>query len=122
MQKIGWFHLRARSPSTFSSIASELDVPRERFSSIAIEPNLVRLGDGFKKYDSILPNNRDKIRTSDYITNIANTDVYNGSFISQTIRYWNVLPGSVISSAEDCVAKFTSLVRARDKFPNHVSW
>ena len=34
-----------------------------------------------------------------------------------TIRDWNVLPDSLISSpevAEDCVAKFTSLVRARD--------
>ena len=35
----------------------------------------------------------------------------------QTIRDWNALPDSLISSAEDaedCVAKFTSLVRARD--------
>ena len=34
-----------------------------------------------------------------------------------TIRDWNALPDSLISSAEDaedCVAKFTSLVRARD--------
>ena len=61
MQKVGWFHLRARSPSTFSSIASELNVPCEQFSSIAIEPNIVHLADGLKKYDSILPNNRDKV-------------------------------------------------------------
>ena len=50
-------------------------------------------------------------------TPIANTDVYKGSFFSQTIRGWNILPDSLISSAddaEDCVAKFTSLVRARD--------
>ena len=50
-------------------------------------------------------------------TPIANTDVYKGSFFPQTIRDWNVLPDSLISSAEDaegCVAKFTSLVRARD--------
>ena len=50
-------------------------------------------------------------------TPIANTDVYKGSFFPQTIRYWNALPDSLISSAEDaedCVAKFTSLVRARD--------
>ena len=36
---------------------------------------------------------------------------------SQTIRDWSALPDSLISSAEDtedCVAKFTSLVRARD--------
>ena len=46
-------------------------------------------------------------------TPIANTDVYKGSFFPQTIRDWNALPGSLISSA-DCVAKFTSLVRARD--------
>ena len=36
---------------------------------------------------------------------------------TKTIRDWNVLPDSLISSAElsdDCVSKFTSLVRARD--------
>ena len=57
-------------------------------------------------------------------TPIANTDVYKGSFFPQTIRDWNALPDSLISSAEDaedCVAKFTSLVRARDLFPNHKS-
>ena len=45
-------------------------------------------------------------------TPIANTDVYKGSFFPQTIRDWNALPDSLISSAEDaedCVAKFTSL-------------
>ena len=39
------------------------------------------------------------------------------AFFSQTIRDWNALPDSLISSAEDaedCVTKFTSLVRARD--------
>ena len=48
---------------------------------------------------------------------IANTDVYEGSFFPQTIRDWNALPDSLILSAEDaedCVAKFISLVRARD--------
>ena len=48
-----------------------------------------------------------------------------GSFFPQTIRDWNALPDSLTSSAkdaEDCVAKFTSLVRARDSFPNHRSW
>ena len=47
----------------------------------------------------------------------CNTDVYKGSFFPQTIRDWNALPDSLISSAEDaedCVTKFTSLVRARD--------
>ena len=50
-------------------------------------------------------------------TPIANTDVYKGSFFFQTIRDWNALPDSLISSAEEAeysVAKFTSLVRARD--------
>ena len=42
------------------------------------------------------------------------------SFFPQTINYWNDLPGSLISSSElsdDSVSKFTSLVRARDLFP-----
>ena len=50
-------------------------------------------------------------------TPIANTDVYKCNFFPQTIRDWNVLPDSLISSAEvakDSVAKFTSLVRASD--------
>ena len=50
-------------------------------------------------------------------TPIANTDVYEGSFFPWTIRDWNALPYSLISSAEDaedCATKFTSLVRARD--------
>ena len=50
-------------------------------------------------------------------TPIVNTDVYQYSFFPKTIRDWNVLPDSQISSAEDaedCVAKFTSLMRARD--------
>ena len=50
-------------------------------------------------------------------TPIGNTDVYKGSFFPQIIRDWNALPDSLIPSAEDaedCVAKFTSLVRARD--------
>ena len=39
------------------------------------------------------------------------------AFPPQTIRDWNVLPDSLISSAEgaeDGIAKFTSLVRTRD--------
>ena len=50
-------------------------------------------------------------------TPTANTDVYKGSFFPQTIKDWNALPDSLISSAEDAedyVAKLTSLVRARD--------
>ena len=41
----------------------------------------------------------------------------NVAFSPETIMDWNVLPDSLISSAEvaeGCVAKFTSLVRARD--------
>ena len=43
--------------------------------------------------------------------------IYKGSFFPQTIRDWNALPDSIITSAEgadDCVARFTSLVRAKD--------
>ena len=50
----------------------------------------------------------------------ARTDIYKGSFFTQTIRDWNALPDSVISSdegAKDKVAKFTSLARARDYLP-----
>ena len=52
-----------------------------------------------------------------YQVPIANTDNYKCSFFPQTIMDWNALPDSLISSAEsaeDGVAKFTSLVRARD--------
>ena len=47
----------------------------------------------------------------------ASKDVYKYSFFSQTIRDWNDLPESLISSPElsdGSVSKFTSLVRARD--------
>ena len=47
----------------------------------------------------------------------ASKDVYKYSFFPQTIREWNDLPESLISSSElsdDSVSKFTSLVRARD--------
>ena len=47
----------------------------------------------------------------------ASKDAYKKSFFPQAIRDWNVLPDSLISSAElsdDCVSKFTSLVGARD--------
>ena len=52
-----------------------------------------------------------------YQVPIANTNIYKCSFFSQTIRNWNALPDSLISpaeGAEDGVAKFTTLVRARD--------
>ena len=47
----------------------------------------------------------------------ASKDVYQHRFFPQTIRDWNDLPESLISSSElsdDSVSKFTSLVRARD--------
>ena len=50
----------------------------------------------------------------------ASKDVYKYRFFPQTIRAWNDLPESLISSSElsdDGVSKFTSLVRVRDLFP-----
>ena len=50
-------------------------------------------------------------------TPFANTDIYKSSFFPKTIRDWNSLTDSLLSAvegAEDSVAKFTSLVRARD--------
>ena len=50
-------------------------------------------------------------------TPFANTDIYKCSFFPQTIRYWDSLTDTLLSAAEgaeDPVAKFTSLVRARD--------
>ena len=48
----------------------------------------------------------------------ARTDIYKYSFFpDRTIRDWNALTASIISSAEsseDPVARFTSLVRSRD--------
>ena len=48
-----------------------------------------------------------------YQVPIANTDIYKSSIFPKTIRDWNALPDSLISSAkgaEDGVVKFTSLV------------
>ena len=47
----------------------------------------------------------------------ASVVAYKCSFFHQTIRDWNVLPDSLISSADmsdDWVSKLSSLVRARD--------
>ena len=46
----------------------------------------------------------------------ASKDTYKNSFFPRTIRDWNDLPDSLISTAElsdECMSKFTSLVRAR---------
>ena len=53
-------------------------------------------------------------------TPFANTDIYKCSFFPQTIRDWNSLTDTLLSAAEgaeDSVATFTSLVRARDLLP-----
>ena len=47
----------------------------------------------------------------------ASKEAYKSSFFPQTIRDWNDLPDSLISSAEmsdDCVSKFATLVHSRD--------
>ena len=53
----------------------------------------------------------------------ANTDIYKSSFFLQTISDWNSLTDCLLSAAEgaddsegaeDSVAKFISLIRARD--------
>ena len=60
-----------RYPSTFSSIAIDLNVPHEGFNSIAIELNIVRRGHGLKN-DCLIADNRDVGRVSffksDYIS------------------------------------------------------
>ena len=49
--------LRAHCPSIFSSIAIKVNVPRDEFSSIAMEPTVsVALRRGFKKAGSVLSN------------------------------------------------------------------
>ena len=51
-----------------------------------------------------------------YQISYASKDAYKKSF-SPGIRDWNYLPDSLISAAElsdNCVSKFTSLLRARD--------
>ena len=69
--------------------------------------------------DDLIPKNR-RCRNQHFLVfqiPTASIDAYLKSFFPQTIRDWNVLPDSLISSAElsnDCVSKFTSIVRARD--------
>ena len=55
----------------------------------------------------------------------ASKDSFKKSFFPQTIRDWNALPDSLICSVElsdDCVSKFTSLVRARDLSSSAKPW
>ena len=71
--------------------------------------------------DDLIPKNRRCRNQHSLVFQIPSAsihvDAYKKSFFPQSIRDWNVLPDSLISSAEmsdDCVSKFTSLVRARD--------
>ena len=69
--------------------------------------------------DDLIPKNRRCRNQHSLVFQIptAGIDAYLKSFFPETIRDWNVLPDSLISCAElsdDCVSKFTSLVRARD--------
>ena len=69
--------------------------------------------------DDLIPKNRRCRNLHSLVFQIptASKDAYKKSSFPQTIRDWNVLTDSLISSAElsdDCVSKFTSLVRARD--------
>ena len=69
--------------------------------------------------DDLIPKNRSCRNQHSLVFQIptASKDAYKNSFFPQTIRDWNVLPGSLISSAElsdNHVSKFTSLVRDRD--------
>ena len=69
--------------------------------------------------DDLIPKNRRCRNQHSMVFQIpsASKDSYKKSFFPQTIRDWNAFPYSLISSVElsdDCVSKFTSLVRARD--------
>ena len=58
-----------------------------------------------------------KYQSLAFQTPFANTDIYKRSFFTQSIRDWNSFADSLLfaaESAEDSVAKFISLVRARD--------
>ena len=70
--------------------------------------------------DDLIPKNRhcrNQHSLAFQISSSASKEAYKSSFFPQTIRDWNDLPDSLVSSAEmsdDCVSKFASLVRARD--------
>ena len=72
--------------------------------------------------DDLIPKNR-RCRNQHslvFLIPTASINAYLKSFFPQTIRDWNVLPDSLITSAElsdDCVSKFTSLVRASSANP-----
>ena len=70
--------------------------------------------------DDLIPKNRhcrNQHSLALQIPSDSKEEAYKSSFFPQTIRDLNDLPDSLISSAEmsdDCVSKFTSLVRVRD--------
>ena len=71
--------------------------------------------------DDLIPKNRrNRCRhqhSLDFQIPSASKEAYKSNFFPQTIRDWNDLPDSLISSAEmsdDCLSKFASLVRTRD--------
>ena len=66
--------------------------------------------------DDLIPKNRHCRNQHSLAFQIpsASKEAYKSSFFPQTIRDWNNLPDSLISSAEmsdDCVSNFASLVR-----------
>ena len=67
--------------------------------------------------DLVLPNRHTRNHHSlAFQTPLAGTDIYKSSFFPQTIRDWNSLTDSLISTSEcadDLVTTLTSLVRAR---------
>ena len=69
--------------------------------------------------DDLIPKNRRCRNQHSLVFQIptASKGAYKKSFFPQAIRDWNVLPDSLVSSAElsdDCVSKFTSIMRAMD--------
>ena len=67
--------------------------------------------------DDLIPKNRRCRNQHSLAFQIPSASKEAYSFFPQTIRDWNDLPDSLISSAEmsdDCVSKFAPLVRARD--------
>ena len=93
-------------------------------SNVCIKANRILLYKGLKgkasiSTDDIIPLVRccRNDHSMAYQVPIANINIDKCSFFPLTIRDWNALPDSLISSAEgadDGVAKFTSLVRVRD--------
>ena len=76
-------------------------------------------GKAMKPTDDLIPKTRRGRNQHSLAFQIhsASKDVYKYSFFPQTIRDWNDLPESLISSSElsdDSVSRFISLVRARD--------